>query len=237
MFSNDELREQINEIVHPAVKVYILDMIAKEKKSGTVDYLMVEAALLIEDGYEKICDELWYVHASEEQRKKRLMESRGYTERQAERIFSSQLSEGAYRKHCRVVIENDKTLENACYQVTQALSEKGDTEMDMRQLEERLVFGLDIGTRNIVGTVGYKEEDEFYVVAQYVKEHETRSMLDGQIHDIGRVGRSISVVKRQLEHQLGITLHEVCIAAAGRGLKTVTTSDEYEFEEDTVEER
>ncbi len=237
MFSNDELREQINEIVHPAVKVYILDMIAKEKKSGTVDYLMVEAALLIEDGYEKICDELWYVYASEEQRKKRLMESRGYTERQAERIFSSQLSEGAYRKHCRVVIENDKTLENACYQVTQALSEKGDTEMDMRQLEERLVFGLDIGTRNIVGTVGYKEEDEFYVVAQYVKEHETRSMLDGQIHDIGRVGRSISVVKRQLEHQLGITLHEVCIAAAGRVLKTVTTSVEYEFEEDTVVER
>ena len=50
------------------------------------------------------------------------------------------------------------------------------------------VFGLDIGTRNVVGTVGYRTEDEkFTVIAQYIKEHETRAMLDGQIHDIGRV--------------------------------------------------
>ena len=48
----------------------------------------------------------------------------------------------------------------------------------------QLVFGLDIGTRSIVGTVGYKIGEKFYVVAQRVKEHETRAMLDGQIHDI-----------------------------------------------------
>ena len=55
---------------------------------------------------------------------------------------------------------------------------------------EPLVFGLDIGTRNVVGTVGYKEGTEFIVVAQYIKEHETRAMLDGQIHDIGRVAKT-----------------------------------------------
>ena len=54
------------------------------------------------------------------------------------------------------------------------------------------VFGLDIGTRNVVGTVGYRTEDEkFTVIAQYIKEHETRAMLDGQIHDIGRVARTV----------------------------------------------
>ena len=58
-----------------------------------------------------------------------------------------------------------------------------------------LVFGLDIGTRSIVGTVGYKEEDRFVVVAQKVKEHDTRAMLDGQIHDIEKVGESIRKVK------------------------------------------
>ena len=48
------------------------------------------------------------------------------------------------------------------------------------------VFGLDIGTRNVVGTVGYQTDDkEFVVTAQYVREHETSAMLDGQIHDIG----------------------------------------------------
>lgn len=99
---------------------------------------------------------------------------------------------------------------------------------------EPLVFGLDIGTRNVVGTVGYKEGSEFIVVAQYIKEHETRSMLDGQIHDIGRVGKTIEAVKQQLEEQIDTPLKEVCIAAAGRVLKTVTTTVEYEYEEETV---
>lgn len=99
---------------------------------------------------------------------------------------------------------------------------------------EPLVFGLDIGTRNVVGTVGYKEGNEFIVVAQYIKEHETRSMLDGQIHDIGRVGKTIEAVKQQLEEQIGTPLTEVCIAAAGRVLKTVTTTVEYEYAEESV---
>ncbi len=100
----------------------------------------------------------------------------------------------------------------------------------------QLVFGLDIGTRSLVGTVGYKTGEQFHVVAQCVREHESRSMLDGQIHDINTVGRSIAEVKRKLEDQIGKTLNEVCIAAAGRVLKTVTTTAEIEFPEDkTIE--
>lgn len=87
---------------------------------------------------------------------------------------------------------------------------------------EHMVFGLDIGTRSLVGSVGYMDKGKFNVVAHYVKEHETRAMLDGQIHDIGKVGESISMVKRELERQLDRKLNDVCIAAAGRVLKTVT---------------
>ena len=97
------------------------------------------------------------------------------------------------------------------------------------------VFGLDIGTRNVVGTVGYQTDDkEFVVAAQYVREHETRAMLDGQIHDIGRVAKTIKEVKDELEKQIGQPLEEVCIAAAGRVLKTVTTHVEYEYAQESV---
>ena len=97
------------------------------------------------------------------------------------------------------------------------------------------VFGLDIGTRNVVGTVGYQNDDkEFVVAAQYVREHETRAMLDGQIHDIGRVAKTIKEVKDELEKQTGQPLEEVCIAAAGRVLKTVTTHVEYEYAQESV---
>lgn len=99
---------------------------------------------------------------------------------------------------------------------------------------EPLIFGLDIGTRSIVGTVGYKEQNRFNVVAMAVKYHDTRSMIDGQIHDIAKVRDDIVCVKQDLERQLGgRKLHDVCIAAAGRVLKTAIGHGEYEFSENT----
>lgn len=100
----------------------------------------------------------------------------------------------------------------------------------VRENQGQMVFGLDIGTRSIVGTVGYLEGVKFHVVAQCVKEHETRAMLDGQIHDIGKVGETIAAVKAELEYKLNRNLTDVCIAAAGRVLKTVTTAVEQVFD-------
>lgn len=96
----------------------------------------------------------------------------------------------------------------------------------------QLVFGLDIGTRSIVGTVGYRVGDKFHVVAQSIREHGTRSMLDGQIHDIYKVGGTISEVKAELEDKIGRPLKDVCIAAAGRVLQTVTLRVDQDLEAD-----
>lgn len=102
----------------------------------------------------------------------------------------------------------------------------------MREGQGQLVFGLDIGTRSIVGTVGYLNNGKFHVLAQRFKEHDTRAMLDGQIHDIGKVGQTITDVKELLEEDVSCRLTEVCIAAAGRVLRTVTTHAEQSFEEE-----
>lgn len=106
--------------------------------------------------------------------------------------------------------------------------------MENDKYPEPLVFGLDIGTRSIVGTVGYREHNNFFVVAQCIHEHETRAMMDGQIHDIIKVSETIREVKEELEAQLEMNLTEVCIAAAGRVLKTVKVSVEYEFHGETT---
>jgi cell division protein FtsA len=106
--------------------------------------------------------------------------------------------------------------------------------MDNRTpIKDDLVFGLDIGTRSIVGVVGYMDRTGFHVVAMAQKEHDTRAMLDGQIHDIYKVGDTIRFVKNELERQLERQLSDVCIAAAGRVLRTVNATAEYEFEEET----
>ena len=80
----------------------------------------------------------------------------------------------------------------------------------MDENKNNYVFGLDIGTRNMVGTVGYKTNDNrFVVVAQVSKEHKTRAMLDGQIHDIAKVAESIKVIKKELEEAVSMPLSEV----------------------------
>ncbi len=236
LFESPQLRQDVNKVVHPAVKQYICDRIEEQRQMRILDFVIIEAALLIEDHYDKICDEIWYIYATEETRRQRLMESRQYSPSKIEKIFDSQMTEEEYREHCQIVIDNNGTKEEAFYQVAQIIKNKGELEQVQEQQIEGipLVFGLDIGTRNVVGTVGYRQEEEFFVIAQYIKEHETRSMLDGQIHDIGRVGRTINKVKKELESQLQIELNDVCIAAAGRVLKTVTTTVSYEFEEENV---
>ena len=101
------------------------------------------------------------------------------------------------------------------------------------RIKDDLVFGLDIGTRNVVGVVGYMNKSRFEVVAMANREHVTRAMLDGQIHDIYKVGDTIRDVKNDLEKQLGLKLTDVCIAAAGRVLRTLNVSAEYTFDEET----
>jgi len=82
-----------------------------------------------------------------------------------------------------------------------------------------LTFALDIGTRSVVGLILKEENNSYYIVDTVIKEHTNRSMLDGQIHDVLSVANVISSVKEELERKHG-PLHKVCVAAAGRALKT-----------------
>ncbi|WP_427338785.1 cell division protein FtsA [Caloranaerobacter sp. DY30410] len=87
--------------------------------------------------------------------------------------------------------------------------------------KERLIFSLDIGTRTVIGLVGiYDDEGIFKIIASEIREHEERSMYDGQIHDINGVAKIVKEVKQSLENKVGKKLDKVAIAAAGRALKT-----------------
>lgn len=111
IFSDPVKKKQAEAIIHPAVKRYILDKIDELKREGTYKYMFIEAALLIEDGYKQICDELWYVYASIPTRTRRLVDNRGYSLARIESIMDSQLSDREFRKNCEYVIDNDGDLE------------------------------------------------------------------------------------------------------------------------------
>lgn len=93
-----------------------------------------------------------------------------------------------------------------------------------------LIFALDIGTRSVIGIVGVTEGEKFRVLAVESEEHSKRAMTDGQIEDIEQVSLVSRHVKERLEQRLGRTLRSVCVAAAGRALKTQRASFEMELE-------
>ena len=121
IFADPTLLEQVNAIIHPAVKKYLADRLAEAKNKGDVELFFVEAALLIESGYEHIVDEMWYIYAREDVRRRRLSESRNYTPEKIEKIIASQLSEEEFRQHCDFVIDNSDSLEDSYRQIRQKL--------------------------------------------------------------------------------------------------------------------
>ena len=178
IYTQPNRREQLNAIVHPAVKNEVLRQVKAARDSGEVEYFFLEAALLIEEHYDELCDELWYIYASEDTRRMRLRSSRGYTDEKITKMMEAQLPEDTFRGMCQVVIDNDGDEKHTSDQIRKILG-RGHAgkqepventgkqeEKDMQsQQSEDYVFGLDIGTRNVVGTVGYQTDKGFCVVA------------------------------------------------------------------------
>lgn len=123
IFVDSAVLEQVNAIVHPAVKEFILREIAQSRREEKEDFLFVEAALLIEGGYGDILDELWYIHAEENVRRSRLKAERAYSDEKIDRILGKQLSEEEFRRHCGVVIDNSGNLADARLQIDKKLEE------------------------------------------------------------------------------------------------------------------
>lgn len=117
IFADPEILHQVNEIIHPAVKEYILKEIESEKKKKKIDVFFLEAALLIEAGYTPYLDELWYIFSEKNVRIKRLKESRGYSDEKILQIMEQQLSDVEFRKHADVILDNSNSFEETFMQI------------------------------------------------------------------------------------------------------------------------
>lgn len=95
--------------------------------------------------------------------------------------------------------------------------------------KDTYTFALDIGTRSVVGLLLAEKDGAYEVIDTVIQEHGERSMLDGQIHDVISVSKVIASVKEKLEEKYG-PLRKVCVAAAGRALKTERAEAQIEIE-------
>lgn len=121
IFRDEGLLERVNAIVHPAVQDFLLERIREARQEGQTELFFIEAALLIECGYGDIVDEMWYIHASEDVRRKRLAESRGYSPEKIEQIMENQLTEDEFRRGSDFVIDNSEAPEESYRQIRRRL--------------------------------------------------------------------------------------------------------------------
>ena len=123
MYGDDAIKDEWTSLVHPAVKKAILSEIDLCKKTGEYDFFFLEAALLLEDNYDLICDEVWYVDVPEEERIRRLSIGRGYSEEKSRSIMKKQLSREVFLQRSDFVIDNGISEENTRIQLENKVEE------------------------------------------------------------------------------------------------------------------
>lgn len=121
IFMDRNILNQINAIVHPAVRIFLEDAVEKARTDGDVELFFIEAALLIENGYNAFVDEMWYVYSSDQIRRERLKRTRGYSDDKIDQIMKSQLSDEVFRNSSDFVIDNSNSLDETYKQIKNRL--------------------------------------------------------------------------------------------------------------------
>lgn len=106
VFDDTKMRLRINEITHPKVLTTVRELIDQHRLLQDTPYLLIETALMIESGYDFVCDEVWFVFASEEKRRSWLKSERGYSDEKIDAIFHNQCKAQEFRNRFPKVIEN-----------------------------------------------------------------------------------------------------------------------------------
>lgn len=116
VFEDGEMLKKLDDIIHPAVKKYILKEIEKSKKEET-EFFFIESALLLEEKYDEICDEVWYIYCEKEVRMERLRRDRGYSDEKIESLMRNQLSEDEFEARCDFQIYNSEDVAHTHLQI------------------------------------------------------------------------------------------------------------------------
>ncbi|WHH59934.1 dephospho-CoA kinase [Petroclostridium sp. X23] len=125
VFSDKEKLKLLNRITHKYIVNEIQREIQSEMKKGTYDYIMIDAAVLIESGLYNICDAIWVVSADKEERIRRIMNRDRLSYNEAINRINSQLDEKELKKHASAVINNDNDIdiESVRFQVMQLINQ------------------------------------------------------------------------------------------------------------------
>jgi len=120
LFSDAEALTRYNSVVHPELRAEIERLCAEAGEN-----VVVEAAVLIEAGWQDIADEVWLITANTETRIARLMARNSLTREQAAARINSQMSDAEKAAFADVIIDNSKDEAALKARIEEVLEERG----------------------------------------------------------------------------------------------------------------
>jgi len=79
VFADPRVREALEALVHPWIEERIKAEVENARTDPNVKIVVLDAAIMLEAGWGRLCDRLVYVDAPEELRRRRVAEQRGWT--------------------------------------------------------------------------------------------------------------------------------------------------------------
>ena len=117
---HEESRLALNEIIHPAIRRNINTEI--DSASRDVDAVILDAALLLEGGWDARCDWLIFVDTPLVIRQKRVRDNRGWSAEELAKREASQWSIEAKKERADFVVDNSGSIDHAAAQMKHVLS-------------------------------------------------------------------------------------------------------------------
>jgi dephospho-CoA kinase len=110
VFSDAAARERLNALVHPLIAGEIGRRIVAARREGFRGPIVLEAAILLEAGWQSLVDRVWVVATRREHAIARVVAARGLTAPEVERRLDAQIPDAERRRRADLVIENDGSL-------------------------------------------------------------------------------------------------------------------------------
>src|SRR5262249_13141302 len=116
-------RKALEQLVFPWIERRIQEEVAKAKQCPQVRLVVLDAAIMLEAGWDDVCDYLIHVHAPREVRLKRLAEQGGWTEKEVLARENAQLSLTEKASRASAGVDNSSTQEHLAAQVEDLLKQ------------------------------------------------------------------------------------------------------------------
>ena len=106
VFGNAAELHKLTAIVHPLIRQMVDDRITAARQDPEVHVVVLEAAILLDSGWDAVTDEVWVVVADPSTIRQRLAEARGLSEAEVDARVAKQMSDEERRSRADVLVQN-----------------------------------------------------------------------------------------------------------------------------------